>query len=106
MIQVLTTQGWHDYCDVGVETDLRDVNGDVLYTGDVVEVVSHQWGADLATPVGVHMVIFDQHQNFISTDRFFVSGWLSQDWNDGQYVLRRVDRDQLPADSHHRIVEE
>lgn len=41
MIQVLTTQGWHDYCDVGVETDLRDVNGDVLYTGDVVEVVSH-----------------------------------------------------------------
>lgn len=52
------------------------------------------------------MVIFDQRQNFINTDRFFVSGWLSQDWSDGQYVLRRVDRDQLPADSHHRIVEE
>jgi hypothetical protein len=51
MIQVLTVGGWCDYCDSGVETDLRDVNGDALRTGDVVEVVSHQWGVDLATPV-------------------------------------------------------
>jgi hypothetical protein len=50
------------------------------------------------------MVVFDQRRNFISTDCFFVGGWLSHNWSEGDYVLRRVDRDQLPADSHYRIV--
>ena len=103
MIQISTTQGLCDYCDLGVATDIRDQNGDVLYTGDVVEVVRNDQFADV---VYVGMVVFDQHKNFIGTDRFFVEGWLSHDWSDGKYLLRVVDRDCLPANAHFRIVKE
>jgi len=105
MIQTKTNRGWHDYCDVGVETHIRDANGDALYTGDVVAVISHKWGADLAQVADVAMVVFDQHKNFGGTDEFYVSGWASMDWSDGKYVIQRVDLDLLPAKSHFRIVE-
>ena len=105
MIQVLSTQGWCDYCDLGVKTDLLDANGNILHTGDVVEVITYEWGEDQAEVIGVAMIVFDQHKRFIGTDRFFVSGWLNQNWSECVYALNRVDISQLPDNFHYRIRE-
>ena len=104
-VQVLTTNGWHDYCAAGIATDIKDASGNVLHTGDVVEIVDMQYGADLAQAVGVAMVVCDQRKAFIGVDDFFVAGWFSRDWTDGSYVLRQVDYASLPSNAHHRLVD-
>ena len=38
-ILVKSNTGWNDYCPVGIVTDLVDMNGDQLMTGDVVEIL-------------------------------------------------------------------
>lgn len=104
-VQVKTNIGWRDYCDAGVVTNMYDADGNVLCTGDVVEVVEMRYGAEYADVVGVAMIVFDQHKRFITTDKFFAAGWLDHDWSDKSTIIRRVAYDQLPDDAHHKIVD-
>jgi len=109
MIQVKSNIGWVDYCEVGVETDITDMNGVVLKTGDIVEILEgsyHRAGIEDCC-VGVSMMIFDQCKKFITDDRFFASGWLKMDWKDDKYLIRKVSADRWDSDDkHHRIVGE
>jgi hypothetical protein len=85
MIEVKTTDGWKPYCDENIATDLMDMNGVELFTGDVVEVLrvwNFEDGTVQADVVDTAMVIFDQHKRFINTDKFFVEGWLNHNWDD------------------------
>lgn len=105
MIEVNTTQGWMDYCQVEIETDLVDMNGVSLKTGDVVEILDgdyHRCGFD-GCRTGTGMVIFDQYDRFLVGTKFFVEGWLSVDWaNERKWLIRKVDRVQHDP-SHYRI---
>ena len=106
MIQVKTNQGWMDYCQAGIETDMVDMNGVALKTGDVVEILDGRWhrGDVKNCRVGTGMVIFDQFGNFLVDTKFFVEGWFSHDWaNDDEWLIRKVGRSQH-VDSHYRIV--
>ena len=108
MIEVNTTEGWMDYCQVGIETDLVDMNGVTLKTGDVVEILNGDWfrsnfdGCRMETS----MIIFDQYENFLGHTKFFVEGWLSVDWaNDDRWLIRKVDQSEYSPESHYRIKE-
>ena len=108
MIQVNTTQGWMDFCQAGIETDLVDMDGVALKTGDVVEILDGHWFRNdiEGCRVGTGMVIFDQYENFLGHTKFFVEGWLSVDWaNDDKWLIRKVDQNEHSTNSHYRIVE-
>ena len=109
MIEVKTNNGWKPYCDEQVKSDIQDMNGVTLYTGDVVEVLYKPYydaGIKDCQTGDTSMIIFDQHKRFISTDKFFVEGWLKHDWEDEteNYLIRIVDRTKHNPDSHYRIV--
>lgn len=111
MIQVLATSGWCDYCPVGLLTDLVDIDGVELQTGDVVEVLEGNWFRADDIPDNdarrdVAMIIADIDTKFINDSRPYVSGWLKQDWSagrDGNWLIRKVSADLLD-DDRHRIV--
>ena len=107
MIMVNTTQGWMDYCQAGIETDLVDLDGVALRTGDVVEILDACYHrADIKDcRVGTGMVIFDQYDNFLVGTKFFVEGWFSVDWgNDNKWLIRKADQSEHSTDSHYQIV--
>ena len=109
MIEVKTNVGWRPYCDEQVKTDIRDMNGVTLYTGDVVEILYKPYydaGIKDCQTSDTAMIVFDQRKRYISTDKFFVEGWLDQDWEDEteNYLLRIVDRTKHNPKSHYRIV--
>lgn len=109
MIQVLTgTAGWMDYCEEGIKTDLVDMDGITLKTGDVVEILQGDWfrsGNISKCRVGTAIIVFDQYENFFCNDqRFFLEGWFSYDWkNNDQFLIRKVDQSEHKENSHYRI---
>ena len=108
MIIVNTTQGWMDYCQAGIETNLVDMDGVALKTGDVVEILDGHWLRNDIKDcrVGTGMVIFDQYDNFLVGTKFFVEGWFSVDWaNDDKWLIRKVNQSEHSTNSHYQIVE-
>jgi hypothetical protein len=104
MIQVLTVIGWDDYCHVGIETNLLDHSGLRLKTGDMVEVVNKKLGPveDLA----IEMVVFDQFRKFLFSDKFYVSGWFSRNWDeDDEYVIHKANPNSN-SNGRFRIIEQ
>lgn len=107
MIQVKSTSGWVDYCHNNNPTNIKDKNGIVLKTGDVVVVLDQKY-IDGGIPheecvIGHYMVVSDQWMKFIRDDKFYVDGWLSVDWTTNKdYTIERTDRFMLPPTSHFR----
>lgn len=103
MIEVNSNKGWMDYCHACVESTIVDMNGTVLYTGDIVEVLdSDYYNAGIEDcRVGSGMVIFDEFKNFLGHDKFFVEGWLSASVPD-KYLFRKINNDPR-VNSHYRI---
>ena len=97
MIQTLCDGGkWMDYCNVGVLTDIKDSNGKFLSTGDIVRVVDVKTYAKInqTRVCGEAVVVFDQFGRFLSTNKFYVEGWISIDFNseDCPYILVKQNR--------------
>ena len=97
MIEVNTTLGWMDYCNDGVITDIIDMDGVVLKTGDFVEVLNHNQDYSL----DIAMVVFDEFQNFISDNEFYIDGWKNVS-HTNDYLFRKTNKD-LIRKSHYRI---
>lgn len=97
MLQALCAGGkWMDYCHAGTLTDIKDSNGEFLSTGDIVKVVDVKTYAKLnqTRVCGEAVVVFDQFGNFITTNKFFVEGWLKVEWesDDCPYILVKQNR--------------
>ncbi len=92
MILVKTNTGYVDYCEQGIETDIKDSNGRVLKTGDIVKVYDSQrlrFDPEYAL-VSTNMVVFDQFKKFGFDDNFFICGWKNSSiggWKETDYVV-------------------
>lgn len=106
MIQTLTNVGWHDYCEVGIETDIIDIDGNILKTGDTIEIINaNYYNKGIDNPeVGLSMILFDQYANFISSSKFYADGWSNMDWSESDnYIIRKTNKNYFHP--HTRIVE-
>ena len=97
MIQTICVgEVWHDYCHVGILTDIKDSNGEFLSTGDIVKVVDVKTYAKINQTMdcGEAIIVFDQFDKFINNNKFFVEGWLKVEWesDDCPYILIKQDR--------------
>jgi hypothetical protein len=97
MIQVLCVGSeWKDYCNVGILTDIKDSDGNLLSTGDIVRIVDVKTYAcvNQTKLCGEAVVVFDQFGRFLSTNKFYVEGWISIDFNseDCPYILVKQNR--------------
>jgi len=97
MIQTLCGGGkWMDYCHVGILTNMKDSNGDLLSTGDIVRIVDVKTyaGVNQIKICGEAVVVFDQFGKFFDTNKFFVEGWFSRDFNSENcpYVLEKQNK--------------
>lgn len=92
MILVKTNTGYVDYCEHGIETNIKDSNGQILKTGDIVKVYDSQrliFDPEYAL-VSTNMVVFDQFKNFASDDDFFICGWKNASvggWKETDYKV-------------------
>lgn len=107
MIEVKSNIGWTDYCQTNIVTNLSDIDGVQLKTGDIVEVLDRDYyeaGIEDCQVCHGQMIIFDQYQKFISTDKFYVEGWLDADWEGGNFLIRKVGSINHDPASHYRII--
>lgn len=97
MIQILCSdEKWIDLCEVGVQTDLKDSNGNYLLTGDIVKVLDVKFYAAInqTRDCGEAIIQFDQYGKFNKNNKFYVDGWYRIDWEseDCPYVLEKQSR--------------
>lgn len=66
-------------CEVGLETELVDINGQQLHTGDVVVVFTEDYISDRATTV-----VINQYQSKSNAHKPFIMGLASVDWSNSE----------------------